>query len=169
MHVQCDLTRAMEQFETVGSWRITVLPKGWSHIADFGIRQDQPGSGSRPANVTLREDMLEGEDTLAIYIQAQAKLLGRYLNSPKMAGPQPTSFHQGDEAALFLVRHAPDETGPMLHAQTYIRLGRWVGIITLTTPESVLMTVRPDYDLLLKGLQIAFEEGAAGKNAKGSK
>ncbi|MBB5064198.1 hypothetical protein [Granulicella mallensis] len=151
---------------TVGRWRITVLPKGWSPVADFGIRQDQSGSGSRPANVSLREDLLKDEDTLSAYIQTQAKLLGQYLSSPKMAGPQPTSFPQGEEAALFLVRHAPDETGPMLHAQTYVRLGRWVGIVTLTTPESALKTVRPDYDLLLKGLQVVLEEGGgAGQNA----
>jgi hypothetical protein len=155
----------MEQFETVGNWRITVLPKGWNYIAGFGIRQDLPDSGSTPANVSLREDQLEGKDTLSTYIQAQSKLLGQYLDSPKMAGPQPISFPKAEEASLFLVRHAPDAAGPMLHAQTYVRFGRWVGIVTLTTPDSALKTVRPDYDTFLKGLQVVSEQGGAGQDA----
>lgn len=109
--------------------------------------------------------MLDRENTLSAYIQAQAKMLGQYLSSPRMAGPQSTSFHQGDEAALFLVRHASDETSSMLHAQTYVRFGRWGGIVTLTTSDSALKTVRPDYDILLKGLQVVFEENRAGQDA----
>jgi hypothetical protein len=145
----------MEQSETVGHWRITALPKGWSHVAGFGILQDVPCPGITPANVSLREDTLGDEGTLSAYIQAQARLLGQYLGSPKMAGPQPISFHKADEASLFLVRHVPVETGPMLHAQTYVRFERWVGIVTLTTPGSALNAVRPDYDAFLQGLQVA--------------
>jgi hypothetical protein len=42
----------------------------------------------------------------------------------------------------------------MLHVQTYVRVGRWVGIITLTTVEAYLKVVRPDYEAFLKGLRI---------------
>jgi hypothetical protein len=43
----------------------------------------------------------------------------------------------------------------MLHAQTYARLGNWVGIVTLTTLEAQLKAVRPDYEAFLKGLHIS--------------
>jgi hypothetical protein len=153
----CNLTSAPEKFETVGHWCLTVLPKGWSHVAGFGIRQDILGSQRTPANVSLREDTLGGEDNLSAYIQAQAKMLGRYLGSPEMAGPQSISFGKADEAFLFLVRHAPVETGPILHAQTYVRFRNWIGIVTLTTSDSALDTVRPDYDAFLQGLAVALE------------
>jgi hypothetical protein len=42
----------------------------------------------------------------------------------------------------------------MLHAQTYVRSGLWIGIITLTTLEEQLRAVRPDYDAFVKGLRI---------------
>jgi hypothetical protein len=158
------LTRAVEQFETVVDlkiakhWRATVLPKGWGYVADFGIRQDVPEAQSLSSNISLREDNLRVGETLAAYIQAQAKLLERYLASPKMAGPQTISFNKADEASLFLVRHIHVEAGPMIHAQTYLRFGSWIGIMTLTTPEFALSTVRPDYDAFLRGLQVVLGE-----------
>jgi len=42
----------------------------------------------------------------------------------------------------------------MLHAQTYARVGLWVGIVTLTTLESQLSVVRADYDAFVRGLHI---------------
>jgi hypothetical protein len=159
----------MERFETIGRWRITVLPKRWSHVAGFGIRQDMPDRGRPSANISLREDTLGGEDTLLTYIQAQARLLGQYLSSPKMAGPQSTSFHNADEASLFLIRHASAERGRTLHAQTYARFERWVGIVTLTTSDSALNVIRPDYDAFLQGLQVVLEgEGGAGEHNRKS-
>jgi hypothetical protein len=43
----------------------------------------------------------------------------------------------------------------MLHVQTYVRLGKWSGIITLTTLEAQLMALRADYDAFVRGLRIS--------------
>jgi len=55
------------------------------------------------------------------------------------------------------VRHTMDGAGDMLHAQTYVRAGVWVGIVTLTTLESQLSVVRTDYDAFVRGLRIGPE------------
>jgi hypothetical protein len=36
-----------------------------------------------------------------------------------------------------------------------VRLGIWVGIVTLTTLEAQLRAVRPDYEAFMKGLRIS--------------
>jgi hypothetical protein len=109
---------------------------------------------SSSANVSLGHDALDRADALPEYIATQAKLIEKHLTEAKMAGPQPMQFAGAHEACLFFVRHKPVGAPDMLHAQTYVRVGLWVGIITLTTPEAQLKAVRPNYDAFVKGLRI---------------
>ncbi len=130
------------------------MPPGWIFVADFGMRQMVPDVRAIGANISLGQDALASPDGLLEYIKAQGKLIEGHLKEPKMAGPQPMAFPAAEEAYLFFVRHRPEGAPDMLHAQTYVRVGLWVGIITLTTVESALRAVRPDYDAFLKGLRI---------------
>lgn len=130
------------------------MPKGWVYIAEFGIRQMTGDPRAVPANVALGHDILPEGSALAGYIGKQAALIAEYFSDSKSAGPQATTFDGADEAFLLFVRHRPENAPQMLHAQTYVGVGRWVGIITLTTPEALLKTVRPDYDAFVKGLRI---------------
>jgi hypothetical protein len=106
------------------------------------------------ANVALGQDLLGAEDGLVDYIKAQARLIEGRFAGAKIAGPQPIAFAGAEEACLLFVRHRPANAGDILHAQTYARVGLWVGIVTLTTPEAQLSFVRPDYDAFMKGLRI---------------
>lgn len=124
-------------------------------MAGFGIRQMTVAAGTIAASVGVGQDTLASEDGLAEYIEKQKKLIGNYLKEAKFAGPQATGFAGTDEAQLLFVRHSANSTGSMLHAQTYARLGNWVGIVTLTTLEAELKAVRPDYEAFLKGLRIS--------------
>jgi hypothetical protein len=133
---------------------VTGLPSGWIFVADFGIRQMLRDPQAIAANVTLGYDTLETPDTLVEYITAQGKLIEGHLVEAKIAGPQPMQFAGAEEAHLFFVRHRPVGAPDMLHAQTYVRVGLWVGIITLTTLEAQLREVRPDYEAFVKGLRI---------------
>jgi len=130
------------------------MPAGWIYIADFGIRQIKMDARSVAASVGVGQDTLTSETGFAEYIEKQMKLIGGHLNEPKFAGPQPTAFPGADEANLIFVRHNADSVGTILHAQTYVRSALWLGIITLTTVEEHLRTVRPDYDVFVKGLRI---------------
>ena len=111
-------------------------------------------AGQAGASVGLGQDILSPDDNLAEYIEKQKKLIESHLSEAKFAGPQATAFTGSDEAQLLFVRHNVPSVGSMLHAQTYVRLGRWVGIITLTTLEAQLKAVRPDYEAFIKGLRI---------------
>lgn len=140
------------------------MPAGWLYVADFGIRQITTAAGAIAASVGLGQDALGADDAIAEYIEKQKKLIGSYLKEAKFAGPQATAFAGADEAHLLFVRHIVDKAGNMLHAQTYVRLGDWVGIITLTAEEAQLRAVRPDYEAFVKGLRIlpkAADEPAA--------
>jgi len=113
--------------------------------------------GKVTASVGLGQDFLSSDSGLAVYIEKQKTLIGNHLKEAKFAGPQATAFPGADEAQLLFVRHNVDSVGSMLHAQTYARLGLWLGIITLTALEAQLRAVRPDYDAFVKGLRILSE------------
>ena len=102
--------------------------------------------GAVTASVGVGQDSLRAESGLAEYIEKQKTLIGGHLKEVKFAGPQAIAFPGADEAQLLFVRHNVDSVGSMLHAQTYARLGLWLGIITLTALEAQLRAVRPDYD-----------------------
>jgi hypothetical protein len=142
------------QFPSVGRWSVTGMPAGWMFIADFGIRQMKMDARSVAASVCIGQDTLPSETGFSEYIEKQMKLIEGHLKEAKLAGPQPTAFPGADEARLLFVRHTADSIGTILHAQTYVRSGLWLGIITLTTLEEQLRAVRPDYDAFVKGLRI---------------
>ena len=133
---------------------MSVLPNGWMFVAEFGIRQVTTDSRQIAANVSVGEDSLQDVSGLPEYIAAQSRLIGEALKDARMAGPQPSTFPGAEESYLFMVRHNPEGLVDMLHVQTYVRVGLWVGIITLTTVESYLKQIRPDYEAFLKGLRI---------------
>jgi len=107
-----------------------------------------------PASVGLGHDKLSAEDVLGKYIEKQMEMMGQHLPEAKFAGPLAASFTGADEAQLLMVRHEVPAQGVMLHVQNYVRLGCWLGIVTLTSMEAEVRAVRPDYDAFVKGLQI---------------
>jgi hypothetical protein len=48
----------------------------------------------------------------------------------------------------------------VFQVQHYVRSNRWIGIVTLTTLESELLKIRPEFEQFLKMLRIAPEEPA---------
>jgi len=130
------------------------MPAGWIYIAGFGIKQMSAVAAAIVASVGVGQDAVDEESGMAPYIDKQMKLIESRLKEVKCAGPKVISFTGAEEAYLLFVRHRMDTAGNMLHAQTYARVGRWVGIVTLTVLEAELSMVRPDYDAFVKGLRI---------------
>jgi hypothetical protein len=142
------------------------MPAGWIFVADFGIRQIVRDSRAVAASVGVGQDTLKSAGELAEYMEKQKKLIGNHLKEARIAGPQATAFAGADEAHLLFVRHTVATAGSMLHAQTYVRVGLWLGIITLTTLEDQVKAVRADYDVFVKGLRIRQDVGSeAGARA----
>jgi len=148
---------AASAFPSIGRWTVTALPAAWVYVAGFGIKQMTAMQGQIAASVGVGHDALEAKDGMAAYLEKQMKLIEGSLKDVKCAGPKPTSFPGAEEAHLLFVRHTMDGAGDMLHAQTYVRAGVWVGIVTLTTLESQLSVVRTDYDAFVRGLRIGPE------------
>jgi hypothetical protein len=142
------------------------MPAGWIFVADFGIRQMVRDAGAVAASVGVGQDTLTSPGEFAEYLEKQKKLIEGALKEARIAGPQATPFAGADEAHLLFVRHTVSGAGSVLHAQTYVRVGKWVGIITLTSLEDQLKAVRADYDVFVKGLRIRQYSGSdAGARA----
>ncbi|MFZ0663069.1 MAG: hypothetical protein WAM66_10290 [Acidobacteriaceae bacterium] len=73
---------------------------------------------------------------------------------PVIAGPAPLEYPGATEAALLMLKHQPLNQTRVFQVQHYIRMNRWIGIATLTTLESELLKVRPDFDQFMKLLKI---------------
>ena len=136
----------------IGRWIIPAIPFGWTWIPDFGIQKT--GEGTIPSNVYLKEDELLGGDQLILYIQTQITLMKRTFLDPTIAGPAPLQFPGADESAMLMLKHQPMNQVTVIQVQHYVRAGKWIGIATLTTTETELLKVRPDFEQFMKLLRI---------------
>lgn len=138
---------------------IQAIPAGWVWLPDFGIQRQV--HGAFPSNIHLRGDLLSEEIPLPTYIAKQISMMAATFLNPEVAGPAPVSFPQADEAALLMLKHHPMQNLRVFQVQYYLRAGKWVGIITLTTIEQELLAVRADLDQLMKLIRFVREEEAA--------
>ncbi len=136
----------------IGRWIVPGIPRGWTWIPDFGIQKR--AEGVVPSNVSLREDVLLAGNRLELYIRAQIAIMNRTFVEPMIAGPLPSQFPGADEAAMLMLRHRPMHQVSVFQVQHYLRAGNWIGIATLTTLESELLQVRPDFDQFMNVLRI---------------
>lgn len=141
----------------IGRWIIPGIPWGWTWIPEFGIQKRS--EGVVPSNVCLREDQLLAGNRLELYIRAQIAIMKRTFVEPMIAGPAPSEFPEADEAAMLMLKHRPMHQVTVFQVQHYVRSGQWIGIATLTTLESELLKVRPDFDQFMKVLRIEAEAG----------
>jgi hypothetical protein len=139
----------------IGRWIVSAIPFGWTWIPEFGIQKR--AEGFIPSNIYLREDQLLAGDQLALYIKAQITIMNRTFLEPMIAGPAPIDFSGADEAALLMVKHKPMHQVSVFQVQNYVRKGKWIGIATLSTLESELLKIRPDFDQFMKFLAIDSE------------
>lgn len=140
----------------IGRWIIPAIPFGWTWVPEFGIQKRS--EGVVPSNVYLRDDVLLAGDKLELYIQAQITIMKRTFMEPMIAGPAPMEFPGAEEAAMLMLKHKPMHQVTVFQVQHYVRCGKWIGIATLTTLETELLKVRPDFDQFMKLLRIAPEQ-----------
>jgi hypothetical protein len=136
----------------IGRWIIPAIPFGWTWIPEFGIQRG--GGGAIPSNVYLKEDELLAGDQLNPYIQAQIAIMRRTFLNPVIAGPAPLQFPGAQESGMLMLKHQAMNQVTVIQVQHYVRSGKWIGIATLTTTETELLRVRPDFEQFMKFLQI---------------
>ena len=137
----------------IGRWIIPAIPFGWKWIEGFGIQRS--GENITPSNIYLQEDELLAGDQLVLYIQAQVTVMKRNFKDPVIAGPAPSKFPGAQECAMLMLKHQPMNQMSVIQVQHYMRVERWIGIVTLTTLETELLKVRLDFERFLKLLRIA--------------
>lgn len=142
----------------IGRWIVPAIPFGWTWIADFGIQRT--GENITPSNVYLKEDELLAGDSLSPYIQTQIAIMKRTFLEPTIAGPAPLEYAGAEEAALLMIKHQPMNQVSVIQVQYYVKVGKWIGIATLTTTEADLLKVRPDFEQFMKLLRIAQDNPA---------
>jgi hypothetical protein len=136
----------------IGRWVIPAIPFGWTWIPDFGIQRG--GENIVPSNIYLKEDELLAGANLNPYIQTQITLMKRTFRDPAIAGPAPLQSTAAEESAMLMLKHQPMNQVTVIQVQHYLRSGKWIGIATLTTTDSELLKVRPDFERFMKLLQI---------------
>lgn len=157
------MTQGTSGYVRMGGWEVRSVPAGWFFVPDFGLRHSGPPPTS---NITVKDDSLLGGDKLEPYIRVQMDILKRTFENPLFSGPQPSSLVAAEETMLLLIRHVTTDGSRLLQVQTYVREGRWIGIITLTTTEAKLPELRPDYERFVRSLGIVPpQEGSADSSA----
>ena len=136
----------------IGRWVIPTIPAGWEWTPGFGIHKP---TGAVTSNICLKDDELLAGNQLELYIRAQVTLLRRTFQDPMIAGPAPAVFPNATEAAMLMVKHRSLQQAAVFQVQQYVRSERWIGIVTLTTIESELLKVRPEFDQFVQWLRIA--------------
>ncbi|MGH9606138.1 MAG: hypothetical protein ACRD3N_10630 [Terracidiphilus sp.] len=141
----------------IGRWVVPAIPFGWTWVPDFGIQKR--AEGVVPSNIHLREDRLLAGNQLELYIRTQITLMKRTFAEPVIAGPAPMAFPDAAEAAMLMIKHRAMNQVTVLQVQHYVRSGKWIGIVTLTSLESELLKVRGDFDQFMKLVKIEPEPG----------
>ncbi len=151
----------------IGRWTMSFAPANWFFVPGFGLRHNTPDPAS---NISVKEDTLLAGDKLEPYIEAQKIMLGKTYDQPTFAGPQPAKLlaDRADESMLLLIRHQPLRGTSVLQVQTYVRLDKWIGIITLTTVDRMLVQVRPEYEEFVASLTIAPAPGSGANESPGA-
>jgi hypothetical protein len=138
----------------VGRWGVSYIPDGWEFAPGFGVQRLD--GGRQVANIRLSEDTLPAGKALAPYLAAQRALFHQTFADPKIAGPSDILFPGADEAALLFLKHGRFEQTPaVIQSQIYVRLGRWIGIVTFTAPEGEFASYKEGYQSLVAALRIA--------------
>lgn len=136
----------------LGRWVISGIPHGWFWLPEFGMQRMVEGAA--PSNVSVREDLLDEDESLAAYVTRQMALMRKTFLEPTVAGPAPLKFSGAEEAMLVMVKHQRMGQARIFQVQHYVRSGSWTGVVTLTTIESELLTVRPEFEQFLKLIRI---------------
>lgn len=137
----------------MGRWVISSVPAGWFFEPGFGLRHNTP---DQPAsNITVKDDILLAGNKLEPYIRVQMEILKGRFAGCSFGGPGDSKLLSADESRMLLIRHQPANGLRVLQVQTYVRLGQWIGIVTLSTLEERLGTVRWDYEQFVSSLLIA--------------
>jgi hypothetical protein len=134
----------------IGGWSLGSVPSGWELLEQTGLRR--AGKDIFPSNVVVTEEQLPQDKTLQQYVDSQVFLMEKIVPEVKHGTAAPAAISGAAEAFALEIRFPADDGRPVVQRQVYARVGRSVGILTFTTLEKELPTVRRDFDSILDGV-----------------
>jgi pSer/pThr/pTyr-binding forkhead associated (FHA) protein len=135
----------------VGSWAFAKIPPGWQIQEGLGIQLDAKDDKVFPSNVGAMEEPLSFGFTLPDYVELQTKLFREYLREPKIDAALPPMIPGATETVALEVRFGTKDGPAIFYRRIYARCGSTIGLLTLTTLEKDLPSVRAAYDAFVSG------------------
>ena len=139
-----------------GSWAFYKIPPGWQIQEGLGIQLD--AKDAFPSSIGAMEEPLGPGITLQQYVEAQTKMFREYLREPKIDAALPPTIPGAVETVALEVRYSTKEGPSIYYHRVYARSGSTIGVLTLTTLEKDLSSLRPAYDSVLSGISFSRKE-----------
>src|SRR6266581_4536249 len=140
----------------IGSWAFYKIPPGWQIQEGLGIQLD--AKDAFPSSIGAMEERLGPGITLQQYVEAQTKMFREYLREPKIDAALPPTIPGAVETVALEVRYSTKEGPSIYYHRVYARSGSTIGVLTLTTLEKDLSSLRPAYDSVLSGISFSRKE-----------
>jgi len=140
----------------IGSWAFYKIPPGWQIQEGLGIQLD--AKDAFPSSIGAMQEPLGPGITLQQYVEAQTKMFREYLREPKIDAALPPAIPGAAETVALEVRYNTKEGPSIYYHRVYARSGSTIGVLTLTTLEKDLSSLRPAYDSVLSGISFSRKE-----------
>src|SRR5712692_1360746 len=137
----------------IGSWAFHKIPNGWQIQEGLGIQQDV--KDAFPSNIGAMEEPLGPGITLPQYVEAQTKMFREYLREPKIDAALPPAIPGSSETVALEVRYSTKDGQSIYYHRVYARSGSTIGVLTLTSMEKDLPSLRPVYDSVLAAISFS--------------
>ena len=135
----------------IGNWVFSKIPAGWQVQEGLGIQLEAKGDEVFPSNIGAMEEPFGPGITLSQYVEAQTKMFRDYLSEPEIGAALPPKIPGATETIALEVRFSTKDGPAVYYCRVYARSGSTIGILTLTTLEKDLPSVRAAYDSFLAG------------------
>ncbi len=93
--------------------------------------------------------------TLPQYVEAQTKMFREYLREPRIDAALPPTIPGTAETVALEVRYSTKDGQSIYYHRVYARSGSTIGVLTLTTLENDLPSIRPVYDSVLSAISFS--------------
>lgn len=132
------------------------MPPQWEVQGEFGFQCTE--SNGFPSSVIATQESLGAGLSLQQYVESQVATLRQYLREPHIEAALPPQIPGAEETVALEVRYRTKDGQAMFYHRIFARTGHAIGVLTCTTLESELDSVRPAFDAILNGAGFAPEE-----------
>jgi hypothetical protein len=137
----------------IGSWAFHNIPNGWQIQEGLGIQLVV--KDAFPSSIGAMEEPLGPGLTLQHYVDAHIKMFREYLPKPKIDVAVATAIDGSLETVALEIQYSPKEGPSIFFRRDYVRCGSILGVLTFTTLEKELRSLRPVYDSVLSSISFS--------------